>query len=189
MIFRGKYDFSKIFCLRDCRVFYRQKSVGPIGPMPQGRGLTRSWARTRKHTWKGTGQAHGQGHSHGHGQGHVNARMETWTLTWTRTRILTMTQTTSIAWWYDSDCGLYNGFLQSADSGKFFTWIIFCGPEAHFCIYSPLVPRRGQPTVKYHPRMAGHLRIGSPPVSWGDYRIWTRDCGFTSLVPILMSHH
>jgi hypothetical protein len=31
--------FPNFFCLRDFRVFYRQKSVGPIGPTPQGRGL------------------------------------------------------------------------------------------------------------------------------------------------------
>jgi hypothetical protein len=39
MIFRGISEFSKYFCLRDFEVFYSQKSVGPIGPMPQGRGL------------------------------------------------------------------------------------------------------------------------------------------------------
>jgi hypothetical protein len=31
--------FHNFFCLRDSRVFYRQKSVGPIGPTLQGRGL------------------------------------------------------------------------------------------------------------------------------------------------------
>jgi hypothetical protein len=32
--------FPNFFCFGDFRVFYRQKSVGPIGPTPQGRGLT-----------------------------------------------------------------------------------------------------------------------------------------------------
>ncbi len=31
--------FPNFFCLRDFKVFYHQKSVGPIGPTPQGRGL------------------------------------------------------------------------------------------------------------------------------------------------------
>jgi hypothetical protein len=39
MIFRGIREFSEFFCLRDFVVFYLQKSAGPTGPTPQGRGL------------------------------------------------------------------------------------------------------------------------------------------------------
>jgi hypothetical protein len=49
MIFRGKHDFSKFFCLRDFRIFYRQKSVGPIGPTPQGRGLRKGELKSSPH--------------------------------------------------------------------------------------------------------------------------------------------
>ncbi len=44
--------------------------------------------------------------------------------------------------------------------------------RALFCIYSPLPPLRGQPTVDYHPRWLW-------TIGWGDCRIRIRDCRFT----------
>ncbi len=49
-----------------------------------------------------------------------------------------------------------------------------------YCLYSPMPPLRGQPTVQW-----SAIPDGSPSkdwqstVGWGDYWIWTQDCSFT----------
>jgi hypothetical protein len=70
----------------------------------------------------------------------------------------------------------------------FFPLLFLVDQRPLFCIYSPLPPLRGQPTVEYHPRwqviqgLAVHCRLGRLPDLNPGLQAY-------SLVLLPMSHH